>query len=69
MDLLLFRYLVLVTINCIKAKWLHLHVHESIEVSTIQLQKIEVKLKRHKLIWNIAQDFANSGVIRGEVGA
>jgi len=32
------------------------------------LQKIEVKLKRHKLIWNTAQDFANSGVIRGAGG-
>jgi len=32
------------------------------------LQKIEVKLKRHKLIWNTTQDFANSGVIRGEWG-
>jgi len=27
-----------------------------------QLQTIEVKLKRHKLIWNIVQEFANSGV-------
>jgi len=34
-----------------------------------QLQKIEVKLKKHKLIWNAVQDFANSGVIRGQVGA
>jgi len=33
-----------------------------------QLQKIEVKLKRHKLIWNAVQDFANSGVWRGESG-
>jgi len=34
------------------------------------LQKIEVKLKRYKLIWNTAQDFANSGVIReGGMGA
>jgi len=33
-----------------------------------QLQKIEVKLKKHKLIWKIAQDFANSGIIRGASG-
>jgi len=29
-----------------------------------QLQKIEVKMKRHKLIWNSVQDFAISGVIK-----
>jgi len=35
-----------------------------------QLQKIEVKLNRHKLIWNTVQDFTNSGVVRvGQVGA
>jgi len=33
-----------------------------------QLQKIEVKLKRHKLIWNTVQDFASSGVIREASG-
>jgi len=33
-----------------------------------QLQKIEVKMKRHKLIWNTVQDFANSGVVRGASG-
>jgi len=33
-----------------------------------QLQTIEVKLKRHKLVWNTVQDFANSGVIRGANG-
>jgi len=33
-----------------------------------QIQKIEVKLKRHKLIWSIVQDFENSGVIRGSSG-
>jgi len=31
-----------------------------------QLQKIKVKLKTYKLIWNTMQDFANSsGVQRG----
>jgi len=34
-----------------------------------QLQKIEVKLKRHKLIWNTVLGFANSGVLRGQMGA
>jgi len=36
-----------------------------------QLQKIEVKLNRQKLIWNTiqtVQGFANSGVIRGASG-
>jgi len=34
-----------------------------------QLQKIEVELKRHRLSWNTAQDFAKRGVERGKVGA
>jgi len=32
-------------------------------------QKIEVKLKRHTLIRNIVQDFANSGVVRWTSGS
>jgi len=34
----------------------------------VQLQKIEVKLKRHKLILNTVQDFANNGGVRGTSG-
>jgi len=33
-----------------------------------QLQKIEVKLKRHKLIWYTVKGFANCGVVRGASG-
>jgi len=40
-----------------------LYVHEFIEVA--QLQNIEVKLKKHKPLWNTVQDFANSGVLMG----
>jgi len=32
-----------------------------------KLQQIEVKLKKHKLIWNTVQDFANRGAARGGV--
>jgi len=37
-------------------------------IKLAQLQKIEVKLKRHKLICNTVQGFENSGVIRWQVG-
>jgi len=33
-----------------------------------QFQKIEVKLKRHKLIRNIVHDLANRAVVRGASG-
>jgi len=42
-------------------------VQESIAVSTIT--KVEVKLKKHKLIWNTVQDFANSGVVKEASGS
>jgi len=32
-----------------------------------QLQKIEVKLKRHQLIWNTVQDFANNKGVSGGI--